>query len=88
MVEVIAEFYGIDILTDLNQWPGCVGTLRGLEAGHGQIPANLFQKNDEMIALFRPITDAYFAARGLDVPESVLLPLVVVGKDEASDTQE
>jgi hypothetical protein len=84
MVEAWAEHFGIS-LEDGSQWPGCLGSLRGIEKGEGEIPAELFQKDQETIDLFLPLTTAYFSVKDQEVPETVLVPIVHV--EEAAPTE-
>lgn len=70
MIEAYAKHYSID-LTDGSQEPGVVGSLKTWESGKGELDAKLVNGNP----IFTPVVEAYFAAKGEAVPESVKVPL-------------
>ncbi len=70
MIEAYAKHYSID-LTDGSQVPGIIGSLNTWAAGYGTLDAALVNGNP----LFAPVVEAYFKAKGQEVPESVKVPL-------------
>ncbi len=75
MIEAYAKHYSID-LTDGSQEPGIIGSLNTWAAGKGELDAALVNGNPT----FAPIVEAYYAAKGEEVPESVKVPLTPTDK--------
>jgi hypothetical protein len=73
MIEAYAAFFGTD-LSDGSQEPGIIGSLNGWASGSGELNAELVNGNP----VFAPIVEAYYAAKGVEVPESVKVPLTPV----------
>ncbi len=80
MIEAYAKRFSID-LTDGSQEAGIVGSLQMLGNGQGELDAQLFNGNE----ILYPVTEAYYAAKGVEVPESVKVPLTPVDGDEPTD---
>ncbi len=70
MIEAYAKHYSID-LTDGSQEPGVIGSLNTWAAGQGELDAALVNGNP----VFTSVVEAYYAAKGEEVPESVKVPL-------------
>lgn len=70
MVEEYAKHHGTS-LEDGSQEPGIRGTLVGWSEGQGTLDADLVNGNPT----FAPIVEAYYKAKGQEVPESVKVPL-------------
>ena len=82
MIEAYAKRFSID-LTDGSQEPGILGTLQGWAVGEGVLDAELVNGNP----LFEEVAKGYFAAKGVEVPESVEVPLTPVDEG-ATDIME
>lgn len=68
MVELFARLHDIS-LEDGTQYPGIVGTLKGWEAGNGELDANLVDA-PSLRETFAPLRAAYFKAKGVEtMPE-------------------
>lgn len=66
MIEKFAAHYGTSI-EDGTEIPGIVGTLRGWEAGVGELDASLVDA-EATREVFAPLRKAYFAAKGVEEP--------------------
>jgi len=73
MVEAYAKRFNID-LEDGSQKPGIEGTLAGWANGQGELDAELVNGNLVML----PVAEAYYAAKGVEVPDSVKVPLTPI----------
>lgn len=67
MVEAYARFHDIS-LEDGSQYPGVLGSLKAWEAGVGELNAHIVDA-PSLRDIFKPLRDAYFAAKGVEVPE-------------------
>jgi len=70
MIEAYAKHYSID-LTDGTQEAGIVGSLTDWAEGKGELDSALVNGNP----VFAPIVEAYYKAKGEEVPETVEAPL-------------
>lgn len=70
MVEEYAKRFDID-LADGSQEPGIIGSINTWAEGQGELDAKLVNGNPT----FAPVVEAYFKAKGQEVPESVKVPL-------------